>query len=758
MAQIPYRAYSDDGVELNFHEIQNVDFRIYLLYHLSQDHRFVLTAENENGQFVLTPAYEMDNFTDEFESFYEEVSYRFFLLSKTDIYDQINEWKSAVASDYFLSITLDIALRNTRVDNDHCIESLPFCTSDLIEFSAASTHNTAHEEDMNAGCLENAYNPSFYHMRIHDAGPFVIHMEGNDPNDGTNRDIDFCMWGPYTEQEVLSGYACTHLKRDKIMDCAFSTSNTEDCYLGYPQGQHQHSFSHGYVCYHEPQVNEYYILMITNYSQQPCVINFTKIEGEGETDCDILPSIVSNDGPFCVGETIELTAATIGGATFSWTGPGGFTSNQQNPSRPNCTMAMAGAYTCTITVGSQTHSASTVVEVLPRPEANFTMSQTTVCKGQLVDFTNTSTTYPAGDTLNYWAWDFGDGMISSSQNPTHFYTIAGTYMVTLTVGYALCNCTTTQTITVLNLNNQTFDVYEIACDEYVWNGITYDATGNYTQQFTSAQGCDSIVTLHLTISDIETEDFNVTECDAYTWHGTTYTESGTYTYETTTSEGCERIETLHLTVNHSETEDFTITASESYTWHGETYTQSGTYTYETTTAQGCPRTETLHLTITTAEYFIVSASAGPNGRIEPEGDVHVEPGGLISFTISPDPGCAISQVIIDGVEYAPIETVAFSNVHGDHTLQALFWGVGVDEQLNPMLRIYPNPAKDKLNIESPNMKRVSVFNLLGVQMGSMDVNGDCAVVGMDEFPQGIYILKVEYDNGRVGYSQFVVVR
>ena len=84
--------------------------------------------------------------------------------------------------------------------------------------------------------------------------------------------------------------------------------------------------------------------MICNYSRQPCVITFTKTEdsGPGTTDCGILPGIATNSGPYCVGETIQLTVTTQAGATYSWTGPNGYTSNVQNPSIPNCTYEMGG--------------------------------------------------------------------------------------------------------------------------------------------------------------------------------------------------------------------------------------------------------------------------------------------------------------------------------------------------------------------------------------------------------------------------------
>ena len=300
-----FSQYAEDGAMLNFFALDNVNFRVYILYKLSNDSRFSLVPEEDYGQFVLTSNVANLNFMDEFEMAYQNAIADFNLLSKVDIDERINGWKSSVSSFNLTSVMMDVLLSNARVDNDHCVNSLPFCTSETITFEAASTSNTANEPGMDDGCIGSSYNPSFYHMRIHTAGPFVIHMEGHDPNNpSTTRDIDFCMWGPYTEQEVISGSACSNLTGNKIMDCCYSASYTEDCYLGYAEGQHVHNTSHGTINYHVPEVGEYYILMITNFSQQPCVINFTKTEGEGETDCeivtptDLIGFLITEDGEF----------------------------------------------------------------------------------------------------------------------------------------------------------------------------------------------------------------------------------------------------------------------------------------------------------------------------------------------------------------------------------------------------------------------------------------------------------------------------
>jgi PKD repeat protein len=65
------------------------------------------------------------------------------------------------------------------------------------------------------------------------------------------------------------------------------------------------------------------------------------------------------------------------------------------------------------------------------PAASFTYSPTSPTIDNLIQFTDRSTD-PDG-TIVSWLWDFGDGSADNSQNPTHRYSSAGTYTVTLTV-------------------------------------------------------------------------------------------------------------------------------------------------------------------------------------------------------------------------------------------------------------------------------------------------------------------------------------
>lgn len=83
-----------------------------------------------------------------------------------------------------------------------------------------------------------------------------------------------------------------------------------------------------------------------------------------------------------------------------------------------------------------------------KPTAGFTISPTTVVAFDVVTFTNTS---EDGKT---YLWDFGDGSATSTEeNPTHMFTEAGTYTVTLTATNADGNNETTQNIVVGAPNN-----------------------------------------------------------------------------------------------------------------------------------------------------------------------------------------------------------------------------------------------------------------------------------------------------------------
>ena len=143
------------------------------------------------------------------------------------------------------------------------------------------------------------------------------------------------------------------------------------------------------------------------------------------------------------------------------------------------------------------------------------------------------------------------------------------------------------------------DTTVIACEKFEWYGATYTESAEPTHTFTNIHGCDSVVTLHLTINHATAGDTTATACDSFEWYGQTYEQSGEYnhTFDGGNIHGCDSVVTLHLTINHANSSEETRTEYESYEWNGVTYTESGNYTFETKNAAGCDSTATLYLTI-----------------------------------------------------------------------------------------------------------------------------------------------------------------
>jgi hypothetical protein len=152
----------------------------------------------------------------------------------------------------------------------------------------------------------------------------------------------------------------------------------------------------------------------------------------------------ANGGPYCEGATIALSTPNVSGATFSWTGPNGFTSSAQNPTRSNATLLDAGTYSVTVTVDGCTSAAGTTNVVVNAAPATPTASNGgPYCEGATISL---STPTVSGAT---YSWTGPNGFTSSAQNPTRINATtvdAGTYSVTITVNGCTSAAGTTNVI------------------------------------------------------------------------------------------------------------------------------------------------------------------------------------------------------------------------------------------------------------------------------------------------------------------------
>jgi beta propeller repeat protein len=125
---------------------------------------------------------------------------------------------------------------------------------------------------------------------------------------------------------------------------------------------------------------------------------------------------------------------------WKWDFGDGATSTKQNPTHK---YSKAGVYTVKLTVtnaaGSNSVTKKDYIKVVTKPVAAFSAKPTSGKAPLNVKFTDKSTGSPTK-----WKWTFGDGAISTKQNPTHKYSKAGKYTVTLKVTNAAGTNTATK--------------------------------------------------------------------------------------------------------------------------------------------------------------------------------------------------------------------------------------------------------------------------------------------------------------------------
>jgi len=151
------------------------------------------------------------------------------------------------------------------------------------------------------------------------------------------------------------------------------------------------------------------------YSVTATVAGCTGSAGTVSVSVNIPPvaPTASANSPICAGQTLSLTASTIAGATYSWTGPASFTSTSQNPTIPTATTSSAGTYSVIALVGGCAGPAGVVtVTINPAPAAPTAGGTATLCAGSNI---NLSASTIAGATYN---WTGPNGFTSTVQNPT----------------------------------------------------------------------------------------------------------------------------------------------------------------------------------------------------------------------------------------------------------------------------------------------------------------------------------------------------
>lgn len=103
---------------------------------------------------------------------------------------------------------------------------------------------------------------------------------------------------------------------------------------------------------------------------------------------------------------------------------------------------------------------------------------------------------------------------------------------------------------VINSTSSSYTT-EISCDSYFWNGNIYNSSGTYSWIGSNINGCDSTATLNLTINSTSFSDDTLSICfgESVTFGVNTYNQTGIYPDTLITVNGCDSIVTTYLNVS-----------------------------------------------------------------------------------------------------------------------------------------------------------------------------------------------------------------
>ncbi len=151
--------------------------------------------------------------------------------------------------------------------------------------------------------------------------------------------------------------------------------------------------------------------------------------------------IAGSNSPVCAGQNINLTSNAA--ASYTWSGPNGFTSNAQNPVIPNSVMAMAGTYSLSIT-SAQGCVNTTTLNVAIITSTTTASNTGPYCAGANIQLNTLA--------ANNYAWTGPNGFTSTQQNPligSSTPIMSGTYSLIATVGTCTAAATTSVTVNAL---------------------------------------------------------------------------------------------------------------------------------------------------------------------------------------------------------------------------------------------------------------------------------------------------------------------
>jgi len=268
-------------------------------------------------------------------------------------------------------------------------------------------------------------------------------------------------------------------------------------------------------------------------------------------------------------------------------------------------------------------------------------------------------------------------------------------------------------------------------------------------------GCDSVITIDLTINYSDLYTFEVDACDMYlSPSGEVWTESGMYVDTIPTMTGCDSILYISLTINTSAAYSYDVVACESYVSpSGEVWTESGVYVDTIATVAGCDSVITVDLTIVNIDVTVtqtdneleVAETGATYQWLDCNADFAIIGGETNQvFVVTSDGSYAVQvtkDVCVDTSECTTI--VGFGIIESD-------FGV--------TLTSYPNPTTGQFIIElgqEQDVINATIYNSIGEVVGKNTFNQTQLLTFTINGDAGVYFIELITNTGKTARARVI---
>ena len=290
----------------------------------------------------------------------------------------------------------------------------------------------------------------------------------------------------------------------------------------------------------------------------------------------------------------------------------------------------------------------------------------------------------------------------------------------------------------------TFQQSISSCNTYLWNGNNYDSSGIYIDSLQTNNGCDSIVTLVLTINnDTITQDVKVSCDSVFIWNGTPLNSSGQYIDTLQSINGCDSIVKLNITLNYTPSSLTTqaICDGDSLKFGSSVYSITGLYTDTLQSWIGCDSTSTLDLLVTNITVSLDTSQLSLVANIS---------GGTGPFNYNWSDGSTSSTLITDSSGlYTLVITDASGCISNTASYNVIFNTTGAISNTKDQLIIYPNPNNGQFIItNSEPINEIFISDLQGKNVYSnKNLNVNKLDIEVNNLEKGMYLVNIVTING-----------